>query len=68
VLGAVRENGEIGAPPPGREGQRFVVSHRSEEELGQSLARTASWLGVGGVVAIAVGVILLAVGIFVLVS
>ena len=68
VLGAVRENGEIGAPPPGGEGQRFVVSYRSEEELGQSLARTVLWLGVGGVGAIVVGVILLVAGIFVLLS
>ena len=68
VLGAVREDGGIGAPPPDAEGQRFVVSHRSEEALGQSLGKTVLWLGVGGIASIVVGVVLLVVGIFVLVG
>jgi hypothetical protein len=68
VLGMVQENGGIGAPSPGGEGQRFVVSHRSEEALGQSLGKTVLWLGVGGIGALVVGVILLVVGIFVLAS
>jgi hypothetical protein len=67
VLGTVQEGGGIGGPP-GDEGHRFVVSHRSEEALGQSLGKTVLWLGVGAIGAIAVGVILLVVGIFVLVS
>jgi hypothetical protein len=65
VLGTVQEGGGIGAPP-GDSGQRFVVSHRSEEALGQSLGKTVLWLGVGAVGAIAVGIILLVIGIFVL--
>jgi hypothetical protein len=68
VLGTVQEDGGIGAPPPGEEGQRFVVSHRSEEALGQSLGKTVLWLGVGGIAALVVGLILLVVGIFVLMS
>jgi hypothetical protein len=65
VLGTVQEGGGIGSPS-GDEGQRFVVSHRSEEVLGQSLGKTVLWLGVGGIAALVVGVILLAIGIFVL--
>ena len=68
VLGTVREGGTIGSPSSGEEGHRFVVSHRSEEALGQSLGKTALWLGVGGIAALVLGVILLVVGILVLVS
>jgi hypothetical protein len=64
VLGTVQEGGEIGAPS-GEEGQRFVVSHRSEEALGQSLGKTVLWLGVVGIAAL-VGVILLVVGVIIL--
>jgi hypothetical protein len=67
VLGTVQEEGGIGAPS-GEEEQRFVVSHRSEEALGQSLGKTVLWLGVGGIASIVVGVILLVVGIFVLIG
>jgi E3 Ubiquitin ligase len=67
VLGTVQEDGGIGAPS-GDAGQRFVVSHRSEEALGESLGKTVMWLGVGGVGAIVVGVSLLVVGILVLVA
>jgi hypothetical protein len=66
VLGTVQHDGTVGAPEPGREGQRFVVSHRSEEALGQSLGKTVLWLGVGGAASIAVGLILLVVSIVVL--
>jgi hypothetical protein len=66
VLGTVQEGGGIGAPASGEEGHRFVVSHRSEEVLGQSLGKTVLWLGVGGVGALVLGVILLVIGIFVL--
>ncbi len=66
VLGTVQEGGGIGAPQPGKKEQRFVVSYRSEEALGQSLGKTVMWLGVGGIGALVVGVVLLAVGIFVL--
>ena len=67
VLGTVQEDGGIGAPS-GDEGPRFVVSHRSEEELGQSLGKTVLWLGVGAIGAIVVGVVLLVIGIIVLVG
>ena len=68
VLETVREDGRIGAPAPDVEGRRFVVSHRSEEALGQSLGKTVLWLGVGGIASLVVGAVLLAVGIFVLVD
>src|SRR5215204_7512341 len=68
VLGAVQEGGGIGAPQSGEEGHRFVVSHRSEEALGQSLGQTVLWLGVGGVGALVLGLVLLVIGILVLVG
>src|SRR5919112_2913337 len=68
VLGAVQEGGGIGAPNSGEAGQRFVVSHRSEEALGQSLGKTVLWLGVGGAASLVLGVVLLVIGIVVLVS
>src|SRR5918911_4282530 len=68
VLGTVQEGGGLGAPHRGEEGHRFVVSHRSEEALGQSLGQTVLWLGVGGVGALVLGVVLLVVGILVLLS
>jgi hypothetical protein len=67
VLGTVQQGGGIGTPS-GDEGHRFIISHRSEEALGQSVGKTVLWLGVGGIASIAVGVVLLAVGIFVLVG
>jgi hypothetical protein len=67
VLGTVQQGGGIGTPS-GDEEHRFVVSHRSEEALGQSLGKTVLWLGVGGIASIVVAVVLLAVGIFVLVG
>jgi hypothetical protein len=68
VLGTVQGDESIGASPPGEKAQRFLVSHRSEEALGQSLGKTVLWLGVGGVASIIVGVVLLAIGVFVLVG
>ena len=68
VLGAVQEGGGIGAPQSGEEVHRFVVSHRSEEALGQSLGQTVLWLGMGGAGALVLGVVLLVIGIIVLVS
>ena len=43
--------------------RRFVISHRSEEALGQDLARTPFWMGVAGVGALALGVIAAVAGI-----
>src|SRR5215203_1976481 len=68
VLGTVQEDGGIGPPRSGEEGHRFVVSHRSEEALGQSLGKTVLWLGVGGAASLVLGVVLLVIGIVVLVS
>lgn len=68
VLGTVRENGEIGAPPTQDKQQRFVVSHRSEEDLGQSLGKSVLWLGIGAIGAFVLGVVLLVIGLFVLIS
>ena len=67
VLGTVQEGGGIGSPS-GDEGQRFVVSHRSEEAHTQSLGKTALWLGVGGAASLVLGVVLLVIGIIVLAS
>src|SRR5918998_1093395 len=67
VLGTVQDGG-IGGPVSSDQGQRFVVSYRSEEALGQSLGKTVLWLGVGGIAALVVGAILLVVGILVLVA
>ena len=62
VLGAVGEDGSIGAPV-GDEEKRFVVSYRSEEALGAQIGKDARLLGLvaaglafGGLVFAAVGV------------
>jgi hypothetical protein len=67
VLGTVQEGGMIGGPSSHSEDHRFVVSHRSEEALGQSLGKTVLWLGVGGVASLVLGVVLLVIGLLVLV-
>jgi hypothetical protein len=66
VLGTVQDGGTIGAPRSGDKDHRFVVSHRSEEAHTQSLGQTALWLGVGGMGAIVLGIILLVIGVIVL--
>jgi E3 Ubiquitin ligase len=43
--------------------RRFVISHRSEEVLGQDLARTAFWMAVAAAGALAVGVIAAVAGL-----
>jgi hypothetical protein len=68
VLGTVQESGEIGGPQPGEKEHRFVVSHRSEEALGQSLGKTVMWLGVGAIGAFVPGIVLLVIGVFVLIG
>ena len=63
VLGAVQEDGQIGAPAElGRE-KRFLISYRSEEQLTRKYRRNALWLGLiaGGLFLF--GAIFLGVGI-----
>jgi hypothetical protein len=67
VLGTVQDGGGIGAPP-GERGHRFVLTHRSEEALSQSLGKTVLWLGVGGIASLVLGVVLLVIGLLILVS
>ena len=59
---------EMNLPSPRDRERRFVISHRSEEALGQSLGKTVLWLGVGGAGALVLGVVLLVVGFLVLLS
>ena len=66
VLGTVQEGGGIGTPPPGSEEPSLRRQPPLGGGAGQSLGKTVLWLGVGGIASIVVGVVLLAVGIFVL--
>ncbi len=45
--------------------RRFVISHRSEEVLGQDLARTVFWMAVAAAGALAVGVVVAVAGFLV---
>lgn len=65
VLGVRQESGEIGAPQSNKKEQRFVVSYRSEEALGQNLGRNTLWLGLGAIGAFILGLVFLLIGIFV---
>jgi len=62
VLGAVQEDGEIGAPPEGDKDKRFLISYRSEEQLEKKYRSNAFWLAL-----IAVGLFFFG-GIFVVVG
>lgn len=68
VLGTVQQNGEIGGPQSGSKEHRFVVSHRSEEALGQSLGKSVLWIRIESIYTIALGVVLLGIGIFALIG
>lgn len=63
VLGTVQEDGEIGAPPPGDEGQRFLISYRSEEQLEKKFRRDALLLGLIALGLFVFGAIFVAVGV-----
>ncbi len=63
VLGVYREDGTIGAPPPGSKSRKFIVSHRTEEELRTSWGKQAFWLGTTAVGSFAVGAVLIVLGI-----
>lgn len=67
VLGAYREDGTIGVPDHKDRNRKFIVSHRSEEELNRSWGRRAFWLGTSAVVTFAVGALLVIAGIVVLI-
>jgi hypothetical protein len=55
-----------GSLPSSRDKERrFVISHRSEEALGQELSRTAFWLGIAAMGAFVLGVIFAVVGLIV---
>ena len=45
--------------------RRFVISHRSEEALGQELARTAFWMGVAAAGVLALGAVVAVAGFIV---
>jgi len=61
VLGAAREGGEIGAPSDG-EG-RFLISHRSEEQLEKKFRRDAFVLALIALGLFVFGAIFVAVGV-----
>lgn len=61
VLGAVRADGRIGAPED--EGGRFLISHRSEEDLGKGYGKDALVLGLIAAGLFVFGAIFLAVGL-----
>jgi hypothetical protein len=63
VLGAVREDGTVGPPPPGDKDSRFLVSYRSEEELGESLGSDARWLTFTAIGLFVFGAVFAAVGV-----
>ena len=63
VLGVYQEDGTIGRPPPGSKSRKFIVSHRTEEELRTSWGKQAFWLGTTAVGSFAVGCILVVLGI-----
>lgn len=66
VLGAYREDGTLGAPTHRDTNRRFIVSHRSEEELKASWGKTAFWLGTSGIATFALGAVLVIVGVILL--
>jgi hypothetical protein len=63
VLGAVQDDGEIGAPPPGDEEGRFLISHRSEEQLEKKFRRDALILTLIALGLFVFGAIFIAVGV-----
>jgi hypothetical protein len=61
------EGGELASTLPSSRDKvrRFVISHRSEEALGQDLARTVFWMAVAAAGAFAVGVVVAVAGFLV---
>ena len=58
------EGGELAYTLPSSRDKerRFVISHRSEEALGQDLASTVFWMGVAGAGSLTLGVVVAVVG------
>ncbi len=63
VLGVYQEDGTIGRPPSGSKTRKFIVSHRTEEDLRTSWGKQAFWLGTSAVGSFVVGGILVVLGI-----
>jgi E3 ubiquitin ligase len=63
VLGAAQEDGQVGAPFQKGEGERFLMSYRSEEQLEKTYKRDALWQGLVAVGLFLFGLIFLAVGV-----
>ena len=62
VLGAVQGDGVIGAPSADDGGERFLISHRSEEQLEKKYEKDALWLGLIALGLFVFGAIFVAVG------
>lgn len=67
ILGVFQESGEVGRPPEGSKQSRFVISHRSEEELRRSWRSSARWLAGGAIATFVVGAILVIVAFITLI-
>ncbi len=62
ALGAVQEDGEVGAPPAGDEENRFLISYRSEEQLEKKYRKDALLLTLIAAGLFVFGAIFVAVG------
>jgi hypothetical protein len=63
VLGAAQEDGQVGVPSEEGEGERFLMSYRSEEQLEKKYKRDALWQGLIAVGLFLFGLVFLAVGV-----
>lgn len=65
----VGEDGKIGhLPSSGDKERRFLISHRSEEELERELGKMVFWMGVGAIATFVVGVVLAGISLIVAMS
>ena len=63
VLGVAREDGHIGAPSDEGGEKRFLISHRSEEQLEKNYKRSALLLGCLAVALFLFGSIFVIIGV-----
>ena len=63
VLGAVQQDGEIGAPAEEGGKGRFLISYRSEEQLQKKYRRDALWLALIAAGLFLLGFVFLVVGV-----